>query len=342
MQAFALYPPYFDIGTETSFDVAWEVFCCDMLNLHEGTTDVRRRKPPEQGVDLLWDTAGRAYQCKSTETGRAGDINITQTVKSLGAALATQTALKWTSFGLCTNADLTGTQEAEIKAIMPKVLLYTPAFWRAVCENHPAIASQRFRAFISLSKRQTTALIAKACVKDHVAALLDCVEKKETYGILVYSNRRREVFELPVAAEFTAGDVVMILVEALGLPAPHDFAEDSMSVSIRYELRVSDTAVPSGQTLAALGLGKGAVVTLWKRFICTDRARSRSRDDDLMEFLPASFTAAPTALGRQYAATRKFRRLFDDAWDRALVRKGARTNNSIEATRKGIDRIAAA
>jgi hypothetical protein len=54
------HPPYFRSDPHLSFADAWEFFCCRLLNLENGTTAIRRREAPEQGVDLIWQAEGIA------------------------------------------------------------------------------------------------------------------------------------------------------------------------------------------------------------------------------------------------------------------------------------------
>jgi len=71
---YLFYPPFFEISPQKSFNDAWEVFCCQILNIYNNTNDIRQRKPPDLGVDLLWHSKGIAYQCKSVENGQTGSF----------------------------------------------------------------------------------------------------------------------------------------------------------------------------------------------------------------------------------------------------------------------------
>lgn len=85
---YKLYPPFLVVPEEQDFSDAWESFCFKILSLEKSKNNLHRRNPPEQGVDLYDTTDKIAYQCKSVESGKSGDFNVTQAVNSLKSALA--------------------------------------------------------------------------------------------------------------------------------------------------------------------------------------------------------------------------------------------------------------
>src|SRR5947209_16787429 len=90
-----LYPPFFVVEPETSFDDAWEAFCCELLNLENHTHTIRRRRPPDQGCDILWEEEKIAYQCKAVEEGRSGKLNLSKVRESIQRAKKNQHILGW-------------------------------------------------------------------------------------------------------------------------------------------------------------------------------------------------------------------------------------------------------
>jgi hypothetical protein len=105
------YPPFFVIVPQSSFDEAWEVFCCELLNLDNQTNAIRRRSPPDLGADLIWESKKTIYQCKVVENGQAGGFKPDKVNKSIETAKMNQSTLGWNRFVLCTNVDLSGEQE---------------------------------------------------------------------------------------------------------------------------------------------------------------------------------------------------------------------------------------
>ena len=143
-----LYPPFFGIEPETSFADAWEVFCGDVLKRHEKTTEIRRREPPDDGVDLLWREKKVAYQCKSVESGRIGDFDVTKAVKSMKAAIAHRDKTGWKQYVICTNVELTGKQETNLRQACEEadveLRLLTPSFWIPRCHEQWRHVEARF------------------------------------------------------------------------------------------------------------------------------------------------------------------------------------------------------
>ncbi|MCX5758255.1 MAG: hypothetical protein NTU83_07060, partial [Candidatus Hydrogenedentes bacterium] len=138
-----LYPPLFVIEPQNSFANAWEVFCCNILNRHEKTTEIYQRKPPEGGVDLHWQSKKTAYQCKSVEES-TGKFNVSKAVESLKTALETRKTVPWDKYVLCSNVPLTGPQEQQLRAILPDIELLTPSFWIPRCREQSKHLGGRF------------------------------------------------------------------------------------------------------------------------------------------------------------------------------------------------------
>ena len=147
-----MYPPLFVIEPQTSFADAWEVFCCEVLNRHEKTTEIRRRKPPESGVDLYWPGKKAAYQCKSVEEA-TGRFSVTKAVESIETALKIRKELPWERYILCSNMDITGTQEAKLKGVWPEIELLTPSFWMPRCREQSQYLRERFRRLVPMDRR---------------------------------------------------------------------------------------------------------------------------------------------------------------------------------------------
>lgn len=147
-----LYPPMFVVAPQTSFANAWEVFCCDVINRHEKTTNIYRRKPPERGVDLYWQSQQIAYQCKSVEDS-AGRFKISKAVASLQSAMKIRETLPWKKYVLCSNVALTGPQEQQLRAILPDIELLTPSFWLPRCQEQSAYLGGRFQRLEPMGAR---------------------------------------------------------------------------------------------------------------------------------------------------------------------------------------------
>jgi hypothetical protein len=142
-----LYPPFFEIlPGEESFADAWEIFCCEVLNRYENTTEIVRRKAPEGGVDLLWREKKRAYQCKSVINPTTNRFDVNKAVKSIKDALAKRKETEWEKFYICSNVDITGPQEKNLRKACPGVdlTLLTPSFWLPRCREQEKYLHSRF------------------------------------------------------------------------------------------------------------------------------------------------------------------------------------------------------
>jgi hypothetical protein len=139
-------PRVFVIEPQTSFHEAWEVFCCEMLNLHFDTTEICRRTPPDRGVDLHWAKRRMAWQCKSVGGERSPKFRTDGAMKSMKDALKSQTNPLWEKYFICSNVDLTGSQQDKLRRVIPGVEFLTPTFWTSVCRKHPVEARKWFRS----------------------------------------------------------------------------------------------------------------------------------------------------------------------------------------------------
>ena len=141
-----MHPPFFAIEPQATFADAWEVFCCDILNRFEKTTQIRRRAAPEGGIDLLWRERHIAYQCKSVESGGTGDFDVTKALESLEAATKLQQDTGWRQYVICTNVELTGRQESNLRKQCADIdlRLLTPSFWIPRCQEQWREVEGRF------------------------------------------------------------------------------------------------------------------------------------------------------------------------------------------------------
>ncbi len=147
-----LQPPFFVIAPQASFDDAWEVFCCELLNLEHATHVIRRRIPPDLGADLIWESEGIIYQCKATE----GALNLNDIKTSIDTAKKYQGQIGWHRYILCTNVDLTGKQEQNLREYLPCIEFLSRSYWVELCKKFPDQIADRFCIPVPIS--QTTLL----------------------------------------------------------------------------------------------------------------------------------------------------------------------------------------
>ena len=150
-----LHPPYFRSDPHLSFAEAWEAFCCHLLNLENGTNDIRRRKPPEQGVDLIWQTEGIAYQCKSVQH-ELGRFQTDKAKASLKTAQEHQSEIGWKKYSICTNVTLTGSQEMGLRRLLPDIGIYDYSYWQHLCQRFHGQIADYFSVLIPVAPIHVT------------------------------------------------------------------------------------------------------------------------------------------------------------------------------------------
>lgn len=158
---YRLHPPFLYVPEEATFSTAWESFCCKLLNISNATDSIYIRNPPEQGVDLFFPEKGIAYQCKSVESGKSGDFNVTKAVSSWRSALKVQDSLGWKNYTICTNVSISGSAEETLKKEIPGVTILPSSYWINLCEKHSAIVERNFRRLVDIPTNRVLESIRK-------------------------------------------------------------------------------------------------------------------------------------------------------------------------------------
>lgn len=264
-----LYPPFFVIEPQISLDEAWEAFCCELLNLENQTHFIRRRLPPDQGCDLLWEKEKIAYQCKAVE----GKLNLSKIRESIETAKKYQAALGWKKYVLCTNVDFTGSQEQKIRAMLPEIEFLPLTYWLALCKKFPQVADSRCRRLITIPSHSVVHAMDEAYLHAYATTLQEQLNES-SFTLLVYSNFYDKVFELPVSPKFTVQDVLGILIKLFRLPRQMEYKDLEMEVSLRYSLVINGERVPFTKRLEELSFpsGEKPFVTFRKEVAVKDKA----------------------------------------------------------------------
>lgn len=259
-----LYPPFFIIEPQVSFGKAWEDFCRQLLCLEYRTRAIQACTPPDHGVDILWDTAAIAYQCKAAEDGKASSMNLKKIEQSIQTALTYRSMLGWQRYVLCTNVDLTGPQRLRLKALLPEIEFMGRGTWVDLCKKFPSMVTDRFRILIQVSQKRSLQALNEAYLRDHLRNILT-TPPSDLVTLLVYSQRRQYVFELPVPSVCSVQDVLSMLRELFNLPPPE--YTDQHIITIDYTLRIDDQEVPLQKKLSDLVQHDRPIVTLWKTLV---------------------------------------------------------------------------
>lgn len=258
---YQLYPPIFIVNEETNFPDSWEVFCCKLLNLENKTSRIIRRLPPENGVDLFFPDSKIAYQCKSVETGLTAGFNLTKIKSSYDSALTIKSSLGWTSYVVCVNTELTGTQEENFKKELPGVTILTKSYWTTLCQKFSAEVQENFRRIISIHPQTLEQKITNGFFNDY-SDKLKLLLASDSFELLFYSNRHNSVYRIPVSKDFKLTDLLHILKGIFKLPPATEFS-GGVNVSISYSIVHNDKKVPLNQTLRESGIDENSIVTLW-------------------------------------------------------------------------------
>ena len=258
---YQFYPPIFIVSEETNFPDSWEVFCCKLLNLENNTSNIVRRLPPENGVDLFFRDKKIAYQCKSVESGLTSGFNLTKIKESYNSALTIKSSLGWNKYVVCINTDLTGTQEENFKRELPNVTILTKSYWTTLCNKFSSMVQENFRRLIPIYPKTVEEKIADrfySDYSDHLKSLL----ATNSFDLLFYSNRHNSVYRIPVSKDFKVTDLLHILRGIFKLPPPTEFS-GGIEVSISYSIVFNDKRVSLNQTIGESGIDKNSIITFW-------------------------------------------------------------------------------
>lgn len=310
---YRLTPPFLHVPEASSFADEWERFCCKLLNLEHGTTEIFVRSPPEQGVDLYYPVRKIAYQCKSVESGKPGDFNAAHAIASYQAALAHQASIGWVQYALCTNVDVTGAAWKKLQSAIPDLILLPASHWTGLCEKHPLGVERNFRVVVDVQPRH----VSYGHELVDVAAIFgDPPPGAECYPILLYSNRHDTIYRLPVRASMTVGQLVGALCDLFRLPEQASFDNDQIFVSLSHSVVVDDRRVPFAQTLAESGIKAGATVTYWTTIQWRDLREEREFKGNVIHMQTLSgFTAPRSQQERKEAALEAYRRMLANRLD---------------------------
>jgi len=258
---YKFYPPFFIVNEETSFSDSWEVFCCNLLNIENNTSNIVRRLPPECGVDLFFADQKIAYQCKSVESGLTSGFNLTKIKESYNSALMIKTSLGWEKYIVCINTDLSGTQMENFKRELPDVSILTKSYWTTLCNKYPSMVQENFRRFIPIQPKTVEEKITdrfKSSYSDHLQTLLNV----NSFDLLFYSNRHSSVYSIPVSKDFKISDLLNILRSIFKLPPPTEFS-GGVEVSISYSIIFNGKKIPLEKTISDSGIDDSSYITFW-------------------------------------------------------------------------------
>jgi hypothetical protein len=269
------HPPYFRSDPHPSFAEAWEVFCCRLLNLENDTNAIRRRKPPEQGVDLIWQTEGIAYQCKSVEH-ELGKFRIDKAKASLKTALEYQSHIGWKKYSICTNVMLTGTHEMALKRLWSDIDVYDHSRWQGLCQRFHEHIADYFCVLIPIVPAYLTNEIKKINRRFVTDFLPRFSSQEPLIHVLVGLHAYQNAFDLQIPASFTSQEFLLLLKELFLFPDPLTVSTSGEATFVTHYLCLGEQEIPLHQKLGALQVGDRPLFTVLRLTVRSSASRTET------------------------------------------------------------------
>ena len=247
--------------TANSFADAWEDFCCKLLNLEERTNQIRRRSPPEQGIDLYYQSKNIAYQCKSVESGKDGEFSVQHAIESMKSAKKAKKDLKWKKYVLCTNVDITGIAEKKLRSEMSDCIVLSKSYWQNLCEKFSPHIKRQFRLLLELP-RPKAGLIATGPVHAYYPDRLKAKLGRHPFEILLYSEIGDTIYELTVSNSIKVKDILAVLESFFNLPKSFNRMSAGCKVTLNNRIYIGDNRLNKEHDLKKAGIIPGSLVTL--------------------------------------------------------------------------------
>ena len=245
-----LYPPFFVVTPQTSFDKAWEDFNLRLLSLENRTADIRRCAPPDHGIDLIWEKEGIVYQCKATEYGER--INIRKIEQSIQTALSYRSILRWKRYIICTNVTLTGKQQLSLKSFLPEIEFMQQEMWINLCKKFHYAIAERFLVPVQISQERILRALNEAYLRDYQQSVTK-IPSADRMILLVYSRRRDYPLELVVPSSCSVDHVLTVLQTIFNLSPAETVETNGVSIALTYTLSIDGREVSSCRQLSELG-----------------------------------------------------------------------------------------
>ena len=312
-----LYPPFFIVPEENNFADAWEAFCCKLLNLEEKTTEIYRRSPPEQGIDLYYPSKQIAYQCKSIESGKSGDFNVSKVIDSIRVAKNAQAELGWKKYVLCVNVDITGTAESKLKEELSGIEIKPKSHWVLLCEKFRDNVERHFRVLLTIPSPKVIDTV-KQTFQSWYSEEMKAMIERGCFDIFLYSNRHDKVYRVAVSPEFKVGNLLSIIRRFFELPGSRKFNTEGITISLQHSIMFNGRTQVFTKSLEEIGVVAGSLITYWTTFVWSEEKVSMR--GDVMHNLRAQMVMTPYGKGstkvRVERAMKSFSENVKEAFDR--------------------------
>lgn len=259
---YKLYPPFLVVPEEEDFADVWEAFCFKLIHLDNISNNMHRRNPPEQGVDIFDQTFKIAYQCKSVESGKSGDFNVTKAIESLESALKIKDQLGWETYIICTNVTVSGTAEQKLKKIYPDLIIKSKNNWEVLCEKYADKVERNFNILVEVPGERVVNSIKKEFLEHYSSKLIKKLES-ESIEIYLFSNRYDRLFKITVSPSFTIKELIEVLRVFFKLPESKVISSEDISVSLSHSIVFNKKQQELQKTLGDIGIKNNDLITYW-------------------------------------------------------------------------------
>ena len=205
------------ISPDTSFADAWETICYTLLKEEYHEKDILKLKAPENGIDIWRPQNKYAYQCKSSEIGFRGSMNITKITDSLESALSVRDTYEWCKYMICINASITGSGyqkliEFENINSLPKsdVEVLDAEFWSELAEKHVASIEQYLDYRLLVTENEVKSAFEKARYYDKYVSQYMSAINSTPISIKLSNNRTPICIDLPFSPDLTIENLLDI------------------------------------------------------------------------------------------------------------------------------------
>ncbi len=204
------------------------------------TKNIKKRKPPESGVDLFLKEEKIAFQCKSVELNSS--INISKIKDSLKAALKVKDELGWEKYVVCVNNELTGSQEEQLKNIYSNIEVRDKEYWIGLCNDYPQVIEENFRILIDVPKGLAWQRIERNINIAEIAKNYIGNSNDEAW---LYSHKEEKIFKIPISNKLTTNELEQYVRTILGIPKQISISTEDMSTKFYLALSNLDSCFDS-------------------------------------------------------------------------------------------------
>ena len=267
---------------ESNFGEAWESLCHHLLCQEHGHNGFIKLNPPDRGIDIFHQPTRRAYQCKSNESGAAGTIDATESIKSLKTALNHRDAFDWHPYCFATNANYSGAgfeklllTASEINIDKTQIEHLGPEYWDSLCEKYHNTIKERFDLRIQVSEEQVIEAFKKAKYYDeYVSKYAEEINKAKNYTLVISNNRTASEIEIPFSPELSIENYLDVAKSLLGISLDWtNFDDLDTSAGPSVSVTIDRVPQPFSKKLKELSVSPGDKLEIWIKIVWKDQKK---------------------------------------------------------------------